>query len=43
MTVDKADLEVNRFFAQGRRPVRKARFLMPGGYLEVAAGQRPRL
>ena len=43
MTVDKADLEVSRFFAQAWRPVEEARFLMPGGYLEVAAGQRPRL
>ena len=29
--------------AQVRRPVDKARFLMKGGYLELAAGQRPRL
>ena len=29
--------------AQGRRLVEKARFLMKGGYLELAAGQRPRL
>jgi len=29
--------------AQVRRLVKKARFLMKGGYLELAAGQRPRL
>lgn len=29
--------------AQVRRLVKKARFLMKGGYLEFAAGQRPRL
>lgn len=29
--------------AQVRRLVRKARFLMQGGYLELAAGRRPRL
>lgn len=29
--------------AQVRRLVGKARFLMRGGYLELAAGQRPRL
>ena len=29
--------------AQVRRLVEKARFLMRGGYLELAAGQRPRL
>ena len=29
--------------AQVRRLVKKARFFMKGGYLELAAGQRPRL
>ena len=29
--------------AQVRRLVKKARFLKKGGYLELAAGQRPRL
>ncbi len=29
--------------AQIRRLVEKAQFLMRGGYLELAAGQRPRL
>ena len=29
--------------AQVRRLVAKARFLMRGGYLELAAGRRPRL
>jgi len=29
--------------AQVRRLVEKARFFMQGGYLELAAGQRPRL
>ena len=29
--------------AQVRRPVKRARFLMTGGYLELAAGQRPRM
>ena len=29
--------------AQVRRLVKKARFLMKGGYLELAAGERPRL
>ena len=29
--------------AQVRRLAEKARFLMQGGYLELAAGQRPRL
>ena len=29
--------------AQVRRLVEKARFLMKGGYLELAAGERPRL
>ncbi|MCY3793774.1 MAG: DUF2285 domain-containing protein [Gammaproteobacteria bacterium] len=29
--------------AQVRRLVRKARFLMKGGYLELAAGQQPRV
>ena len=29
--------------AQIRRLVKKARFLMQGGYLELAAGRRPRL
>jgi len=29
--------------AQVRRLVKKARFLMKGGYLESAAGERPRL
>ena len=29
--------------AQVRRLVKKARFLMKGGYLELAAGQQPRL
>ena len=28
--------------AQVRRLVKKARFLMKGGYLELAAGHRPR-
>ena len=29
--------------AQVRRLVKKARFLMRGGYLELAAGQRPHM
>ena len=29
--------------AAARRLVRKARFLMRGGYLDLAAGRRPRL
>ena len=29
--------------AQVRRPVKRARFLMTGGYLELAAGQRPHM
>ena len=29
--------------AQVRRLVKKARFLMKGGYLELAAGEQPRL
>ena len=29
--------------AQVRRLVKKAHFLMKGGYLELAAGERPRL
>ena len=29
--------------AAARRLVKKARFLMQGGYLELAAGRRPRL
>ena len=29
--------------ARARRLVAKAKFLMKGGYLELAAGQRPRL
>ena len=29
--------------ARARRLVRKARWLMKGGYLELAAGRRPRL
>ena len=29
--------------AAARRLVKKARFLMKGGYLELAAGRRPRL
>ena len=43
MTVDKADLEVSSFFAQARRLAKKVRFLMKVGYLELAAGRRPRL
>ena len=29
--------------ARARRLVKKARFLMKGGYIELAAGRRPRL
>ena len=29
--------------AKARRLIRKARWLMKGGYLELAAGRRPRL
>ena len=29
--------------ARARRLVKKARFLMRGGYIELAAGRRPRL
>ena len=43
MTVDKADLEVSRFFAQAWRPVEMGRFLMRGGYVGFAVGGRPRL
>ena len=43
MTIRNADLKVGRFFAQVRRLVKKERFLMRGGYLEFAAGERPHM